>query len=60
MERVLYKIKNEIEYIENDKVNVDTQILIRTIKRQNNIEKELQSMMSYLDYMNAVNTIKII
>ena len=60
MERVLYKIKNEIEYIENDKVNVDTQILIRTLKRQNNIEKELQSMMSYLDYMNAVNTIKII
>lgn len=60
MEQVLSKIKSEIEYVDDEKVSVDAQILIHTLKKQNNIEKEIQNMVSYIDNMKAVNTIKII
>lgn len=60
MERVLNKIKSEIEYVNDEKVLVETQILIHTLKKQNNIEKEIQDMISYVNDMKSVNTIKII
>lgn len=60
MERVLSKIKSEAEYIDDEKVTVDSQILIRTLKKQNNVEEEIQKMISYIDNMKVVNTIKII
>lgn len=60
MEQVLKRIQSEVEYIGDDKVVVDAQILMHTFKKQNNIEKEIQNMVSYIDHMRAVNTIKII
>lgn len=60
MERLLSRIKNEFEYVGDKKVTVDTQMLIHTLKKQNNIEKELQSLVCYIDHMKVVNTIKII
>ena len=60
LEIILSKIKKEVEYIENDEVSVNSQILMHTIKGQNNVEKEVQKMLSYLDRMKTENTIKII
>lgn len=60
LERVLSKIRTEVEYVDDEKVSVDAQILIHTLKKQNNIEKEIQDMVSYIDNMKAINTIKII
>ncbi|MDD3303767.1 MAG: diguanylate cyclase [Clostridia bacterium] len=60
IEKVLTNIKNEVEYIDDEKVTLTAQILIHTIKKQNNVEKEIQDMVSYIDQMEQVNTIKII
>lgn len=60
MEKVLSKIKSEVEYLDDDKIVADTQILIHTLKKQNNVEKEIQDMILYADEMKAINTIKII
>ncbi|MNI72591.1 diguanylate cyclase [compost metagenome] len=60
VERVLNSIKNEAVYINEERVSVDVQILIHTFKKQNNLEKEVQKMVSYIDGMRDTNTIKII
>lgn len=60
MERILSKIKSEVEYVNDEKISVDAQILIHTVKKQNNIEKEIQNMVSKIDAMKPVNTIKIL
>ena len=60
MEKVLTRIRSELEYVDDEKVVLDAQILVHTIKRQSNIEKEIQDMVSYIDEMKQVNTIKII
>ncbi|MNO75452.1 diguanylate cyclase [compost metagenome] len=60
VERLLSGIKNEAVYINEEAIVMDTQIVMHTFKKQNNIEKELQKMVSYLDNMKDVNTIKII
>lgn len=60
MERVLSKIKSEVEYVDDEKVAVESQILIHTVKKQNNIEKEIQNMISRIDIMKPVNVIKIL
>lgn len=60
IERALSRIKSEAEYVKNEKVTMDVQILMHTFKKQNNIEKELQKMVTYMDRMESVNTIKII
>ena len=61
IERMLARIKsNAIENINNNYVTLNTQILIHTFKKQNNIEKEVQKMVSYIDEMKESDTIKII
>lgn len=60
VELLLSSYKNIYEYVNDDKISIDTQILIHTLKKQNNIEKEIQKTMSYIDWMKNVNTIKII
>ena len=60
IELLLTAYKNIYEYVDDNKVTVDSQILIHTLKKQNNIEKEIQKTMSYIDGMENVNTIKII
>lgn len=59
-ERLLTAIKNEVEYVNEDEVKIEIQILLHTYKKQNNIEKEVQKMVSYVDNMKDTNTIKII
>lgn len=60
VERLLSSYKSIYEYVDDEKVLIDTQILIHTLKKQNNIENEIQKTMSYIDWMKNVNTIKII
>lgn len=60
MEKVLSKIKSEVEYIDDKRIGLDAKIVIHTLKKQNNIEKEIQNMVLFIDKMKADNTIKII
>ena len=60
IEKLLSKYKGIYEYVDDKQVNVDTQILIHTFRKQSNIEKEVQKLDKYMDGMKARNTIKII
>ena len=60
IEMLLSKYKSIYEYVNDNKVQVDTQILIHTLRKQNNLEKEIQKTMSNIDWMKNVNTIKIV
>lgn len=60
MEKVLGRIRSEVEYYNNEPINVDVQILMHNVRRQNNIEKEIDKMIQYLDRMSETNTIKVI
>lgn len=60
MDRVLSKMKSEIEYVDDEKVSLESKIIIHTLKKQNNIEKEIQDMVLFIDKMKTTNTIKVI
>lgn len=61
IERMLSRIKSEAtEHVNNKYAGLNTQILIHTFKKQNNIEREVQRMVSYIDAMKETDTIKII
>ncbi|MNT90327.1 hypothetical protein D3C72_2312090 [compost metagenome] len=61
IERMLSKIKSDVtENVDNRYASVKTQILIHTFRKQNNIEREVQKMVSYIDAMKETDTIKII
>ncbi|MEG1705701.1 MAG: diguanylate cyclase [Clostridia bacterium] len=61
IERMLGRIKSDaIENIDNKYISLNTQVLIHTFKKQNNIEKEVQKMVAYIDQMKETDTIKII
>lgn len=60
MDKVLSKIKSEVEYVDDEKVSLDAKIVIHTLKKQNNIEKEIQNMVLFIDKMKSNNTIKVI
>lgn len=60
IERYLNNLNYERESIDGKEITLDTQILMHTIKKQSNIEKEINKMNAYLEGMKEVNTIKII
>lgn len=60
IERVLSRVTTEVEYCNNEEIKPEVQILMHNIVRQNNIEKEIDKMINYMDNMNEKNTIKII
>ena len=60
LERVLSRVKSEVEYYNNEEIKPEVQILMHNILRQNSIEKEIDKMVNYLDNMNDKNTIKVI
>ncbi|MEG0872393.1 MAG: diguanylate cyclase [Clostridia bacterium] len=59
-EQLINRLKTESEYVGDRKVSLELQVLLHTFKKQNNIEKEIQKMVSYIDLMKDVNSIKII
>ena len=60
IERFLSNLNYQRENINGKEITLDTQILMHTIKKQSNIEKELNKMNAYLEGMKDINTIKII
>ena len=46
--------------VDVDFVTLDVQIAMTTFKKQNNLEKEIERMVSYVENMRDVDTIKII
>ena len=61
IERMLSRIKNEaIEQIDGKYISLETKVIIKTLKKQNNIEKEVQNMVTYVENMREKDTIKII
>lgn len=60
IERMFNKIKDEYEYVNDNKVNIEPQAVIHNVIKQNNIDKEIQKMLDYLDGIKTNNTIKII
>lgn len=60
IERFLSNLNYQRENVDGKEIKLDTQILMHTIKKQSNIEKEINKMNAYLEGMKEVNTIKII
>jgi len=60
IERFLSSLNYQRENVDGKEIKLDTQILMHTIKKQSNIEKEINKMNAYLEGMKEVNTIKII
>lgn len=60
MEKILSKIKSEYELVEDQKVQIDYQIVMKTIKKQSNIEEEIQEISRKITGIKSVNTIKVI
>lgn len=60
IERLLAKLNLESEYVCDEKITVNSQFLLHTVKNQNDIDFEIEKMVDYIDGMNSVNTIKII
>ncbi len=60
VENILKSILNQIEYFDSEQVKVNVKVLIHTFKKQNNVEKEVQKMVKYMDSMQDINVIKII
>lgn len=59
IERVLQVIKSISEYVEDEEVKLEATILIHTLQKQNNIEKEIQSMIKYMEKIKNVDSIRI-
>jgi diguanylate cyclase (GGDEF)-like protein len=59
-EKLLSRLKKEVSYVGKEKISADIQILLHTMKNQHNVEKEVQKMVSYVNQMKDINTIKII
>ncbi len=61
VERILSRIKSDaIEKVDVDFVSLQIKIAMTTFKKQNNLEKEIQRMVSYVENMKDIDTIKII
>jgi len=60
IERFLSNLSYQRETVNGKEIALDTQILMHTIRKQSNIEKEINKMNAYLEGMKEVNTIKII
>lgn len=59
-EQLLERAKNEYECVEDKKVSIDLHVLLHTVKKQSNIEKEIQKMVSYTNKIKDNNSIKIL
>ncbi len=60
LERLLSRYKLESEFYGDEKVTLDTQILVHTFKNQNNIETEVKKMSSFFERIKDVNCIKVV
>ena len=61
VERFITNLKMQEEVVEGgEKASLDVCIVMKNIKRQGNIDREITKMAEYIENMSEVNTIKII
>lgn len=61
VEMLLSRIKSDaIENVDGVYVSLELKMLIKTIKKQSNIENEVQNLMKYIEKMENIDTIKIV
>ncbi len=61
IERMLARMKSDaIEKVDVSYVTLNIQIVMTTFKKQNNLEKEVERMVEYVENMKEIDTIKII
>jgi len=60
VERYLTNVKMQEEIVNNERVNLNVNIVMKNIRKQSNIEREISKMADYVEQMKVVNTIKII
>lgn len=59
IERVLQVIKNISEYVEDVEISLESRILIHTLYKQNNIEREVQKMIKEIEKNKISDNIRI-
>ena len=59
IERVFHTIKNIKEYVEDEEISIESNVLIHTLQNQNNMEKEIQKMLNYMKKSKNANEIRI-
>lgn len=60
VERYITNIKMQEEVVNGEKVSLSVSVVMKNIRKQSNIEKEISKMAEYVEQMREVNTIKII
>ena len=48
------------EVVNGNRVNLNVNVVMKNIRKQSNIEREISKMADYVEQMTDVNTIKII
>ncbi len=60
VERYITNMKMQEEIVDGEKVTLNLSIVMKNIRKQSNIEREISKMAEYVEQMKEVNTIKII
>ena len=60
VERYITNVKMQEEIANGMKVNLNVNVVMKNIKKQSNIEREISKMADYVEKMTEANTIKII
>ena len=60
VERYITNVKMIEEVVDGQKVSLNVSVVMKNIRKQSNIEKEISKMADYVEQMREVNTIKII
>ena len=60
VERYITNLKMQHEIVEDNKVSLNINVVMKNIRKQSNIEREISKMADYVEKSTEVNTIKII
>ena len=60
VERYITNLKMQEEIVDGMKVTLNVNVVMKNIRKQSNIEREISKMADYVEKMTDVNTIKII
>ena len=60
VERYITNLKMQHEVVDNNKVSLNINVVMKNIRKQSNIEREISKMADYVEKSTEVNTIKII
>jgi hypothetical protein len=60
VERYITNVKMQEEVVDGNKVSLNLGIVMKNIRKQSNIDREIAKMAEYVEQMTETNTIKII